>query len=176
MFESINEEGNKKRKLFRIKYDWFLLKRKIPLLQMMQNQKQKIASKKEEKTMLEIWMVFYLQISTYYTRELRNNNNNNSSKTRRPSPPTKADSLGVDKLLPTVLQIVLQSLDLARHERFMRSMPAKAMSCVLFNYMEPNGFSPAQFVNFRPKCILGAWAPKQSWRSTQNRLNQIEEK
>ena len=29
------------------------------------------------------------------------------------------------------------------------------MSCVLFNYMEPNGFTPTQFVNFRPKCILG---------------------
>ena len=48
------------------------------------------------------------------------------------------------------------------------------MLCVVFNDMEPNDFTPIQFVNFRLKCVLGHEA--QSWRSTQNHVNQIEEK
>ena len=33
------------------------------------------------------------------------------------------------------------------------SQAAEAMSCVRFNQMEPNGFTPTQFVNFGPKCM-----------------------
>ena len=62
----------------------------------------------------------------------------------------------------------LQSLDLDHRERFMRSMLAKAMAFVCFNYLEPNGFSPTQYVNFKPKCILGALAPRVD-KNTKNR-------
>ena len=35
------------------------------------------------------------------------------------------------------------------------------MSCVLFNYMEPNGFIPTQFVNFGgPNSIWGPISPR----------------
>ena len=49
------------------------------------------------------------------------------------------------------------------------------MSSVYFNYMEPNGFTPTQFVNFRPKNVF-CGAPAPELRSTQNGLNEIEEK
>ena len=67
----------------------------------------------------------------------------------------KADSLGSPSPSLSSSNFFLQSFDLARHKRFMRSLLDKAMSCVLFNYMEPNGFGSTLFVNFRPKCILG---------------------
>ena len=42
----------------------------------------------------------------------------------------------------------------------MRSMLAKAMSCVLFNYIEPKGITPTPFAYFGQKMYFGGMRPK----------------
>ena len=76
---------------------------------------------------------------------------------------TKEDSLrGVIQPLPIVLQLFftkLRPISSRKLHEISASQIAQAMSYIFYNGMEPNGFTPTQFVNVRPKCICAGVKP-----------------